>query len=843
MQGSPGTSARHPYFPYIDGLRAFAVLAVLIYHLHAAWLPGGFIGVDVFFVISGFVVSASVANFRGGIFQFLTYFYARRIKRIFPALIACLLLTALASALFIPASWLSAVNQETGRSAFFGLSNFILARTGRDYFAPTTEFNPYTHTWSLGVEEQFYVVFPLLFLAWLSGGRYRWVSTTLLIASVVASGFYSSWQSAADPTAAFFLSPGRLWELGIGVLLFQLVSTQTINLKVSREDALWRAIPGGAFFLILLYAFVVSRPVGFPMPGAVMAVVATAGTILSLHSLGYNNVVNRFIGNAFFVAIGRISYSLYLWHWPVFVLFRWTCGLDSWLTRMLAVLVAFIFAIASYVLIEKPLRYSRFVRRSPEYAVILGGLVVVFCGWSLSGTITDNSAYLTQSVVSKNASVWYPEGADANPAYPGCSSGPDLRVVGGGTYFGYSPRGCTAPAPLKESSIYVIGDSHAMAYTGLFKQFSIINSVRVNSYNNGGCPFISFQPHRDIDNPVCKGYAESAINDIQSRIKAGDILFLPSLRLPRFVDQWVFFGEESVRSEMLGPNAEAARKKATVAAVSVLQDFAKKGVRIVFEAPKPVFKAPPLRCADWFDRANPICKEGFNVSRQEIEELRQPVIQAMKSIAQQVPGVEIWDPLPTLCPDKMCNAFDNGVPLFFDGDHLSAHGNLVLLPSFSQFFNARLGKFPSVMSDPYVLSNGGIPAYMSSIVGFSALEGFGRWTDANLGPAKLIFAESLPSEFVLEITASAYGANVGKPVKLIAGGVVREVSLTANQASYRVAFNGVVNASSIDIVPPEPISPHAFEGASDDRKLGVALGSIKIIPSGSQQAALSAVTK
>ncbi|PZR38851.1 MAG: acyltransferase, partial [Ectopseudomonas oleovorans] len=113
-----------PYQPYIDGMRALAVLSVLLYHLHGPWLPGGFVGVDVFFVISGFVVSASVAGFKGrGLWQFLGYFYSRRITRIFPALIVCLLLTALFSALFIPSAWLSAVNQQTGFYAFFGLSN------------------------------------------------------------------------------------------------------------------------------------------------------------------------------------------------------------------------------------------------------------------------------------------------------------------------------------------------------------------------------------------------------------------------------------------------------------------------------------------------------------------------------------------------------------------------------------------------------------------------------------------------------------------------------------------------------------------------------------------------
>lgn len=162
------------YVPHIDGLRAIAVLAVILFHLDPAWLPGGFTGVDVFFVISGFVVSASVHRLPPlSLGQSMLRFYARRIRRIAPALLACLLLTAVASVLFIPESWLSEASDKTGLMAFFGFSNWVLAAIGNDYFAPKAEFNPYTHTWSLGVEEQFYLLFPLLFLAWARGVRGR----------------------------------------------------------------------------------------------------------------------------------------------------------------------------------------------------------------------------------------------------------------------------------------------------------------------------------------------------------------------------------------------------------------------------------------------------------------------------------------------------------------------------------------------------------------------------------------------------------------------------------------------------------------------------------------------
>ena len=151
----------------IDGLRAVAVLSVMLYHLSAHWLPGGFVGVDIFFVISGFVVSASLTHAPSDRFhRFVAFFYARRLLRIGPALVLVLLTSVLAASLFIPRAWLSEFNERTALYAFFGLSNWVLQTNADTYFAPRAEFKPYTHTWSLGVEEQFYLAFPFLFFAW-----------------------------------------------------------------------------------------------------------------------------------------------------------------------------------------------------------------------------------------------------------------------------------------------------------------------------------------------------------------------------------------------------------------------------------------------------------------------------------------------------------------------------------------------------------------------------------------------------------------------------------------------------------------------------------------------------
>ncbi len=152
------------YFPAIDGLRAVAILSVLIYHLRPGWLPGGFVGVDIFFVVSGFVVTASLVHLRfdrlGGL---LAYFYARRIVRIVPALIVMLVATALLTVLFTPPTGFLYEARDTALAAAAGASNVLLALRDSNYFDPRQELNPFLHTWTLGVEEQFYLLFPFFF--------------------------------------------------------------------------------------------------------------------------------------------------------------------------------------------------------------------------------------------------------------------------------------------------------------------------------------------------------------------------------------------------------------------------------------------------------------------------------------------------------------------------------------------------------------------------------------------------------------------------------------------------------------------------------------------------------
>ena len=215
------TPPRSRYRPEIDGLRAFAVVAVIINHFNKNLLPSGYLGVDIFFVISGYVITLSLAGRKSkNYLDFLMGFYERRIKRLIPALVVFVLVTGVLIRLFNPTP---EVALKTGATSLFGLSNLYLFKTSTDYFAESTELNPFIHTWSLGVEEQFYLVFP--FLIWFSGFKQQsakgarnfclWVGA-LSVTSLV--GFIYLYP--INQAAAYFLMPFRFWEMAAGCLLF-----------------------------------------------------------------------------------------------------------------------------------------------------------------------------------------------------------------------------------------------------------------------------------------------------------------------------------------------------------------------------------------------------------------------------------------------------------------------------------------------------------------------------------------------------------------------------------------------------------------------------------------------
>lgn len=633
----------------IDGLRALAVLAVVVFHTNATWLPGGFTGVDLFFVVSGFVISQSLASrTHASLGAMLLDFYRRRVLRLLPALLVMLMVTFVLSALFIPRAWRNEQFDQTGWAALVGLSNFVLAGQQDDYFSPGAELNPFLHTWTLGVEEQFYLVFPLLFFIWLRG-RERWPwSRWLLPVLTVLSLAWAGWQAQSAPAAAFYLLPARFWELAAGALLYQWMRTRTPG---RNGDAV------AAAGLTLLAAGVVIAPqLAMPVPGVLATVAGTLLLLASVSTAGSSRIA-RALGWAPLAYLGRLSYSLYLWHWPLLVLLRWTYGLHGaalWLYPVLLLAVS----AASYHFIERPLRSAApLLRLAPAKVLAMALPVVALCGAGAWATVEYHEQVSLS--VTRDGYAWQ---ARRYPAWR------PLEPV-------------SAPA-LEGRRLFVVGDSHAAAYRTMTSMVARQTGMEVRQQDRGGCSFVNLLRASPAD---CQDFIEDALSTIEREARPGDIVMLAALRMPELRGfDWQREDEQRVYQRLLDERTPANARAARDEADRVLARLQALGVHVVIDAPLPLFKAGAYRCSDWFNRRNPACAGGLSMPRTDLERLRAPQMALLSELAARYPSLTVWDPLPLLCGAQTCSAVKEGEPLFFDNDHLSGHGNRVLLPSFRQ---------------------------------------------------------------------------------------------------------------------------------------------------------------
>jgi peptidoglycan/LPS O-acetylase OafA/YrhL len=652
------------YIIGIDGLRALAVLAVIIFHMNPLYLPGGYTGVDVFFVISGYVVCASLSKgSTANLASFITKFYARRVIRIFPALIVCLVVVSILVTLFVPASWLSKTNEYTGLYAFFGVSNFALVWLNDGYFSPRVEFNPFTHTWSLAVEEQFYLFFPFVIFLWLKfknkDNYLGYIAEYLLPILLISSLIFSFYETSQSPERAFYLLPSRFWELACGAFLCKL----HIQKKLLLHSIFAQRLALLAGIICLVGSFVFSDDEAFPFPWAILSVLSAILLILCVVNNNTNKtMLQKILESKLLVYIGKRSYSLYLWHWPVYVLLRWTIGFESLFHMILGFILSLVLANLSYHFIETPIRKHSFILKSPNWKVVTSGLIIITVTCSFSWLVFKSQTTTSLSVT-KLQRTWYPYAW--NPA--------DMIK--------------DVKEPFKGRTLHVLGDSHTGAYSTMLKIISVEYGVQVKKYVAEGCGVVNLLRPSLVKGTRCSQIVERQLDEIQTNIKAGDILFLASLRMHRLGDQWTTFSDKKIFDSHSSEKAQRNTIDALQEAVHLIEIFEKLNVHIIIDAPKPVFKSPLYRCSDWFNRSNPICKGGTTIGRDFLIEYREPVMVSLNSLKLKFPKLIIWDPFPILCEKEICSALDGEKPLFFDGDHLSADGNRKLYPSFSSLIS------------------------------------------------------------------------------------------------------------------------------------------------------------
>ena len=694
-------SASAPYRPDIDGLRAVAVLAVVAFHAFPQWLPGGYVGVDIFFVISGFLISSQlIAAADGGSLSF-SAFYARRIRRIFPALMLVLLTSVVAGwYVLLPNEWL-ALARHAGASTIFA-NNFLLwSEAG--YFAGPSELKPLLHLWSLGVEEQFYLAWPLI-IWWLRRRNVRWsvAIVTLMIISFALNVIVVD-EGAAD--AAFFLPHTRLWQLAAGAWLAALmfeganpaaaVATRLYrtggDVHAARVQNMFSVI---GIALIVLTTIALSQGVARPdwwSHGGVKSVTTvvhwigrmlwlsgdaaypgwkalapTAGAVLVI-AAGPTARSNRaLLSIRPMVFIGLISYPLYLWHWPLLSFLQITEQGDvSRPVKVAAIALSFVLATLTYLLVERPIRHGIKARRLVEVTPLAGAMAAL--GVVMIVALTSNR--LTPPARTA-LNVDTPVPFSSNEAL--CRQ----RFPGLGEY-------CQQFDSELPISIALLGDSHAAHFLPGLGEIAKAAGANVVHLGQTGCPpLLGIERTGVSGDNNCVRVNRAVIDRVATDNAITDVwLSFRGVLATTGVEPNVTAAPTTLfRSLDDGStNAEAIRGGLRRTA-TLLQSSGKK-VGIFLQVPELAFRVDyctgrpvslryrPERASCAVDRATVMTRH--SKYRELIEELRQEL------------HVAVYDPLPSLCDAVACRAVVDGHLLYSDDNHLGVYGSQWVMRQFA----------------------------------------------------------------------------------------------------------------------------------------------------------------
>jgi peptidoglycan/LPS O-acetylase OafA/YrhL len=509
-------AASHPHHrsrfrPEIQALRAIAVSLVVAAHLWPGLVPGGFVGVDVFFAVSGFLITSLLVEevIDSGKIG-LVGFWARRARRILPAALVTLGVTAIATLIVVPSHRWGPFLTEIATSATY-VENWRLAHTAVDYFAKADGISPVQHYWSLSVEEQFYLVWPLLLIGalWLTRGR---KPTTRVAALAMAMGTltaaslaYSIVQTAADPRPAYFVTPTRAWEFGLGGLV-----ALGLGASIGRAPALARVIIGWLGLAAILVAGFAYGP-GTPFPGvaALLPILGTLAVIRAgtpVHRLGPSGLYRwRPIQ-----ATGDLSYSLYLWHWPLLVLIPYAFGgISRGLLAGIVLELTVALAWLSKRYVEDPVRSMRGLARRPRRTLALAAiatgvvLLVPAAGALQLHRELDADQQATKALVSEHPRCF---GAAARPPGGTPCTNPEVagKVVPTPVEASEAAnascqvverigrvRACAfgPPATSAKETVALIGDSHASHWRAAFDAVAKQRDWHGLSVTHTGCPF------------------------------------------------------------------------------------------------------------------------------------------------------------------------------------------------------------------------------------------------------------------------------------------------------------------------------------------------------------------
>lgn len=471
---STASPATLTYRKDIQGLRALAVLLVIAAHAKIPGFEGGFIGVDVFFVISGYLITGLLLKELAseGEIRFLR-FYARRLKRLLPALALVVTTTAFISYQMLPTTE-QLPQAVSAATAIFWVSNIHFAFGNLDYFGSQADQNIFLHTWSLGVEEQFYLAWPILLALafWATRNRkYQTNLTIMLVAVAVISLIACIYQTYLNARLAFYLTPFRAWQFGVGGLVFLFSERSAL---ISKTTASTLSVLG----LLLIIGGALTLRSSAPYPG-VFALIPTIGAAFLIIAGGASTsgLTSKLMENRFAHCMGNISYSWYLWHWPIFILGGLFLPLSNPINQLLLILVSGVLAYVTYHLFENPIRRSN--------------KLISFNGWQIIASLT------LMTVINISLIKWFNE-ADRQISAP--SSSPyikaklDIPVIYGmgcdDWYHSANVKLCSFGDENAENTVAIIGDSIGLQWFPALQKIYNKPNWKIVVMTKSSCPMV-----------------------------------------------------------------------------------------------------------------------------------------------------------------------------------------------------------------------------------------------------------------------------------------------------------------------------------------------------------------
>ena len=676
------------YRPEIDGLRAFSVISVIIYHFNEKILPGGYLGVDVFFVISGYVITASLYRRKSEDFsEFILGFFERRIKRLIPSLCIYALVIG---------TFICFFNQETltfsirtGITSLFGISNLYLLKSSTDYFAASTDLNPFTQSWSLAVEEQFYVFFP--FLIWFTGfNRNKKNSENflfillILLSSISLIYFINIYE--INKSAAYFLMPTRFWEIASGCLSFLIICK--LKFKLNKRIAFL------SFWSLIIILICMIFNSGFGIISTLLVVIFSNIFLITINK---QSRLYLLLTHPSSIYIGSLSYSLYLWHWGVYSLSKWTIGVHWW-TIPFQIGIFFITSLYSYKFIEQPFRRSIWnIKKSITilYGILLSVLFFVFL-------------FLLDQFLSEK--IFLGKRENLNSSIPTTVNGKQIRGICDSNTKTNSEilEDCWFLEDSKANTIWLLGDSHAEASLKSISKISQDLEFNLFAYFFNATAFPTTQFLRtDIANQIIKN--NKKFDEIEKIIftnaKSGDVITI-ILRYPyHFGNDWYdyFLNEFSV----IDKNGSFSKPKSksynfelwTNKIMDLAQKADKLKVKILLFNPTPEFPELKIKgCSgyddQWFNKFSrkscdyKIDKKTFLNNENGIYK---DINKTLSLLDNNNKNIFVFNSLNAICEETTCRTKSKGKLLFNDDDHISDFGYMSrIYPTLIKFFRRNL---------------------------------------------------------------------------------------------------------------------------------------------------------